>query len=150
MCIYIYIYIHTHTHTYILGLGKKYRYLDINRLLFLRNDIDSFKSQESISLACFQLIGCLHMTSLLWREMQLEGRKRFLKESVAETQNACVLRYLWMLKSVKPSKHKALLSCTKVLFIKEEKSRNWRLKIGLNENGLNEKSITYLVKISQW
>ncbi len=49
---------------------------------FVYNEEDSFskeymaKDQVKFDFSCHDpFIGCLHMTSLLWREMQLEGRK---------------------------------------------------------------------------
>ncbi len=60
-------------------------------------------------------IGCLHMTSLLWREMQLEGRKWFFSIGISSRNSRCLCFAIFInAQSVKPRKHKEILSCTKM------------------------------------
>ncbi len=65
----------------------------------------------------YGIIGCLHMTSMLWSEMQLECRKGFLSIGISSRNTRCLCFALFMLKSVKLRKHKELLSCTKKCFL---------------------------------
>ncbi len=41
-------------------------------------------------------IGCLHMTSLLWREMQLEGRKWFFSIGISSRNSRCLCFAMFM------------------------------------------------------
>ncbi len=76
-------------------------------------------------------IGCLHMTSLLWREMQLEGRKWFFSIGISSRHSRCLCFALFMNAQIgQTEKTQDFIVYEHVLFIKGEKSRNWLKNAG--------------------
>ncbi len=84
--------------------AASFRNVDILELICCRSVTPETTEQFLSVIVCqyhvfhntIQLIGCLHMTSLLWREMQLEGRKRFFPIGISSRNSRCLCFALFM------------------------------------------------------